>query len=313
MSPPFENPIKFGLGRGVSYNRCMLTYLQGIILGSLQGISELFPISSLGHSVILPRLLGWTVNQQDPIFLMFLVATHAATALVLLLFYWRDWVRIVRGVGRSLRDREIKATDADAKLGWLIVAATIPTGIVGLLLKDTIRQYLLTPQSAAAFLIANGVLLYGAEKLRRRVNAKNHSHQTEASDTRIAGLSWGQGIKVGLMQVLALVPGFSRTGSTIVGGLMTGLSHEDAVRFSFLLSTPIIGAAAVLELPALFTSGNQLAIQVSVVGALCSAVFAYLAVRFLTKYFSTERHSLMPFAMYCLVVGTTALILVSAG
>ena len=285
----------------------MLSYVQGIVLGALQGISELFPVSSLGHSVIIPQILGWNVNEQSPFFLMFLVATHFATALVLLFFFWNDWVRIVKGLLRSLRNREIKESDHDAKLGWLLIMGTIPTGILGLLFKDQIQKYFITAQSAAVFLMLNGLLLAGAEFLRHR--KKTEPLNIAGSDARIAKLSFWQGIKVGVLQILALIPGFSRTGSTIAGGLLTGLSHEDAVRFSFLLSTPIIGAAAALELPELFSSGNSTMIAVAFCGALASALFAYLSVKFLTTYFETENRTLVPFAVYCFLAGIAAMIL----
>ena len=289
------------------YNIGMLSYVQGIVLGALQGVSELFPISSLGHSVIIPQILGWNTNEQSPFFLMFLVATHFATALVLLVFFWKDWVRIVSGIFRSLRDREIGESDHDAKLGWLLVAGTIPTGILGLIFKDQIQKYFISAQSAAIFLMLNGILLAGAEFLRRR--KKKELSDIPRSDARIAKLSFSQGIKVGVMQILALIPGFSRTGSTIAGGLLTGLSHEDAVRFSFLLSTPIIGAAAALELPLLFFFGNTTAIAVSILGAVASALFAYLSVKFLTAYFAIENRTLAPFAAYCFLAGIAAMIL----
>src|SRR5438034_3747187 len=146
----------------------LISYTQAIILGLLQGFSELFPISSLGHSVILPKLLGWNIHQNDPYFLSFLVATHLATAIVLLIFFWRDWVRIIKGMGRSLRDRGIAEDDYDAKLGWLLVVGTIPAGILGLLLEHKLRDVFASAKSAAFFLALNGLLLYGAELLRRR-------------------------------------------------------------------------------------------------------------------------------------------------
>jgi undecaprenyl-diphosphatase len=285
----------------------MLSSLQGIVLGAVQGISELFPISSLGHSVVLPQILGWNTNEQSPFFLMFLVATHFATALVLLVFFWKDWVRIVKGLFRSIRGREINRSDCDAKLGWLLVVGTIPAGILGLLFKDQIQQYFISARSAAFFLILNGILLAGAEFLRRR--RKKEPSDVPQSDARIARLSFWQGIKVGTMQILALIPGFSRTGSAIAGGLLTGLSHEDSVRFSFLLATPIIGAAAVLELPQLLLSGNATAIGVSLVGALAAALFAYLSVKFLTAYFAIENRTLAPFAAYCFLAGVAAMVL----
>lgn len=274
----------------------MIDYTRAVILGLLQGVSELFPISSLGHSVILPRLLGWDLHQKDPFFLDFLVATHFATALVLLGFFWRDWVRIGSGLLRSLQQREIK--DADARLGWLLVAGTIPAGVLGLLLEHPIRSLLASPQLAAAFLVVNGALLFVAERLRRR--AKVSSTEAPDADHRIAKeIAWPQAIGVGTAQALALVPGISRTGSAMTGGLLAGLSHEDAARFSFLLATPIIGAAAVLKLPDL--RADHAPVGPTVVGAICAGITAYLAVRFLTRYFETK--TLMPFAVYCLAAG----------
>ena len=220
-------------------------------MGALQGVTELFPISSLGHSVILPSLLGWNIHQNDPYFITFLVATHLATALVLLAFFWRDWVRIIKGMGRSLRDRQIAPDDTDAKLGWLLVIGTIPAGLLGLLLEHKLRHVFASPQSASIFLALNGLLLFGAEALRRR------SVQVEADDdARIARqVGWLQAAGVGAVQALALIPGFSRSGATMGGGLLVGLTNKDAARFAFLLATPIIGAAAVLKLPEL--AGHQ--------------------------------------------------------
>ena len=156
-----------------------ISYFQGAVLGLLQGVSELFPISSLGHSVILPELLGWNIHQNAPYFLTFLVALHLATALVLLGFFWRDWVRIVKGLGRSLRDREI--TDPDARLGWLLVLGTIPAGILGLALQDYLRKLFASAEYASVFLALNGLMLFGAEALRRRAPAT-----AEDDDERIA-------------------------------------------------------------------------------------------------------------------------------
>lgn len=276
----------------------MLSYLQAIILGALQGITELFPISSLGHSVVFPQLFGWQIHQQDEFFLVFLVATHFATALVLLGFFRRDWFRIAKGIIRSIRVREIKATDTDAKLAWLLIVATVPAGILGLLFEQKIKTLLATPSLVALFLILNGILLFGGELLRRRNNRSKG--ESADSDTRISKLSWTQTIKVGLMQCLALIPGFSRTGSTITGGLIVGLTHEDAARFSFLLATPIIFAASFLKLPELVLNKAEFVIP-ALIGAVSSAIAAYLSVRFLTKYFKTN--TLTPFAIYCVAFG----------
>lgn len=283
----------------------MLSLFQGVILGLAQGISELFPISSLGHTVLLPGLFGWhNIDQNSEMFLEFLVATHLATALVLFVIYFKDWVRIVKGLLRSLVRREISDADPDAKLGWLLVVSTIPAGIIGLLLKNEITGWLLTPSSAAVFLALNGILLLVAERLRTRAvhGATAPIESTENNDARIAHrLSFWQATKVGLLQILALVPGFSRTGSTLAGSLMVGLSHEDSLRYSFLLATPIIGAAALLEIPPLLTSGNAALIQVSLAGAIAAALAAWFAVKFLTRYFKTN--TLTPFAIYCIAIG----------
>jgi undecaprenyl-diphosphatase len=276
----------------------LITYGQAIILGLLQGISELFPVSSLGHSVILPRLLGWHIRQNDSFFITFLVATHLATALVLLGFFWRDWVRIVKGLARSLREREIREDDADAKLGWLLVIGTIPAGILGLLLEHKLRSVFASAQSAAFFLMLNGVLLYGAELLRRRAP----EHEAGDPDARIAQrVGWRGAFAVGAAQAIALIPGFSRSGATMAGGLLVGLSNKDAARYSFLLATPIIGAAAALKLPELFGPQGNGVRGPALVGAICSGFTAYLAVRFLMRYFETNR--LTPFAIYCLIAG----------
>jgi undecaprenyl-diphosphatase len=279
-----------------------ISYFQAAMLGLLQGVSELFPVSSLGHSVILPRLVGWHIRQNDPFFITFLVATHLATAIVLLLFFWRDWVRIVKGLGRSLRDRQIAPDDTDAKLGWLLVVGTIPAGLLGLLLEHKLRSVFASAQSAAIFLCLNGLVLYGAELLRRRAPVA-----AEEDDTRIARtVSWRDAVFVGAAQALALIPGLSRSGATMGGGLLVGLSHKDAARFAFLLATPIIGAAAALKLPELAGPTGNGVRGPALVGALCSAVTAYLAVRFLMKYF--ERNTLMPFAIYCFLAGGAAAI-----
>jgi undecaprenyl-diphosphatase len=275
----------------------LISYPRAIVLGLLQGVTELFPISSLGHTVILPGLLGWHIHQSDPYFLDFLVATHLATAIVLLLFFWRDWVRILQGLGRSLRDRGIGEEDTDAKLGWLLVVGTIPAGLLGLLLQDTLRKAFASPQIAAGFLIANGVLLFGAEMLRRRA-----PKTAQDDDVRIAHtVSFRDATVIGTIQSLALIPGFSRSGASMGGGLFVGLSHKDAARYAFLLATPLIGAAALLKLPELFGHAGDGVRGQALVASLCSALTAFLAVKFLMRYFETK--TLTPFAVYCLAAG----------
>ena len=274
-----------------------ISYWQAIVLGIVQGVTELFPVSSLGTSVVLPGLLGWDIHQNDPYFLTFLVATHLATALVLLLFFWRDWVRILKGLGRSLRDRGIGEDDTDAKLGWLLVVGTIPAGVLGLLLEHPLRSLFASAQSAAFFLILNGFMLLGAEALRRRAPVTD-----DDDDRRIARLvSFPNAFLVGAAQALALIPGFSRSGATLGGGLVVGLSHKDAARFSFLLATPIIGAAALLKLPELLGSSGDGVRGQALVASLCAAGAAFLSVRFLMRYYETR--TLIPFAVWCLAFG----------
>ncbi len=278
-----------------------ITYFQAIVLGLLQGFSELFPISSLGHSVILPQLLGWNIHQNDEYFITFLIATHLATAIVLFIFFFRDWMRIFAGMWRSLVDRQIAPENHDAKLGWLLVVGTVPAGLLGLLFQDSLRTVFASAQSAAFFLMLNGVMLYGAERLRRRAPVVETSDPL-ASDERISGeTSYRDAIGIGAAQAIALIPGFSRSGASMAGGLLTGLSNEDAARFSFLLATPIIGAAALLKLPDLFGATGDGVRGQALAASLCSALTAWFSVRFLVKYFETNR--LTPFAIYCFVAG----------
>jgi undecaprenyl-diphosphatase len=286
-----------------------ISYIQAIVLGLLQGVAEPFPISSLGHAVILPRLLGWDIHQNDDYFLTFLVATHLATALVLLGIFFEDWRRIAAGLLRSLRAREIAPDDADARLGWLLVVGTIPAGILGLLLEHPLRSLFASAPSAAAFLIVNGVLLLAFERLRRR--APTPADRVGDGDERIARLTWRQAIAVGTSQATALIPGISRSGVTMGGGLLVGLSNEDAARYAFLLATPIIGAAALLKLPDLFGVKGDGVRGPALVGALCAAVTTYLAVRFLLRYFETNR--LTPFGIYCIAAGVMCTVVFAFG
>jgi undecaprenyl-diphosphatase len=273
-----------------------MNYFQAIIFGALQGVTELFPISSLGHSVMLPRLLGWSIDQHDPFFLNFLVATHAATAIVLFVYFWTDWKSIILGLIRFTQTRTIKSTDTYTKLGLLLILGTIPAGILGLLFEHTLKDLFASPQIVAFVLILNGIMLWKADML-----ARNKKSETQTgSDTRIATLSWKNALKVGLFQCIALIPGFSRTGATITGGLLTDLSHEDAARFSFLLATPIIGAAALLKFPKLLHESNEM-LFVTAVGAVSAGICAYFSVKYLTKYFETK--TLRAFAFYCIGVG----------
>lgn len=289
-----------------------LTYTQAIVIGALQGVTELFPVSSLGHSVLVPAWIGgsWQnlVTQGDSDtgtpYLAFVVGLHVATALALLVFYWRDWVAIIAGLITSVRTRKIE-TSAQ-RLGWLIVVATIPVGLLGLLLEHSLRTLFAKPSAAAVFLFINGLLLAGAEVLRRRQVAQAANAHTAQSPKQIADLSYVDAGTIGAAQSLALLAGISRSGVAMVGGLLRGLDHEDSAKFAFLLATPVILAAGVLKLPTLAgPQGDGILGQV-LVGSLVAAVAAYLAVRFLTKYFHTR--TLIPFAVYCLLAGAVSMV-----
>jgi undecaprenyl-diphosphatase len=280
-----------------------MTYVEAIVIGLLQGVTELFPVSSLGHSVLIPALVGgrWardlSVSAPESPYLAFIVGLHVATALALLAFYWRDWLRILGGFYTSVRYRRISTVDE--RLAWMLVLATIPVGITGLLLEHTFRTVLGKPIPAACFLIVNGFILYGAERLRRRAQTY--------SDSELTKESFASTTLIGSAQILALLPGISRSGVTMAAGLLKGLSHEDAAKFSFLLATPVILAAGLLKIPSdLFGPlGDGVRGQV-LAGSIASGVAAYLAVKFLTKYFETR--TLVPFAIYCLVAGTGSLL-----
>jgi undecaprenyl-diphosphatase len=277
-----------------------ISYFQAVVLGLLQGFAELFPISSLGHSVILPRLLGWNIHQDDKYFIAFLVATHLATAIVLLVFFGRDWIRILTGMWRSLVERDISPENPEARLGWLVVVATIPAGILGLLLQDKLQSVFASARSAAFFLILNGFMLYGAELLRRRAPGVPEGDSDD--DVRIVKrVGWREALGVGAAQAIALIPGFSRSGASMGGSLLAGLSNEDAARFAFLLATPVIGAAALLKIPVLLGPDGNGVRGPAIAASLCAAVTAYLSVRFLMRYFETNR--LTPFAIYCVIAG----------
>lgn len=290
----------------------MLTYLQAIILGVIQGVTELFPISSLGHSVILPQLFGWrdvvaAQSASESYFLAFLVGLHVATALALLFFYRATWARIVRGTIVSIRTRRIETPEQ--RLGWLLVVATIPAGLVGLLLEHALRVVFAKPLAAAAFLVVNGLVLLFGEWVRRRagVRARVGTHaNTGVGDRHLDTLEFGEAGAIGVAQVLALLAGISRSGITMVAGLARGLDHEDAARFSFLLATPIILAAGLYKLPDLLgPNGDGVRLQI-LAGSVAAGIAAYLSVRFLTRYF--VRRTLTPFALYCLVIGMLAIV-----
>jgi len=283
-----------------------ISYLQALILGALQGLSEPFPISSLGHAVLLPKLLGWDIHQNDDYFLTFLVATHCATALVLFLFFLDDWKRIWFGFVRSVKGRSTPR-DLDARLAWVIIIGTIPAGILGLALEHKLRSLFASPTSAAIFLTINGLLLLAVERFRRRPPRPGDGEGD--GDERIAKLGFRQALGIGAAQALALIPGISRSGVTMGGGLLAGLSNEDAARYAFLLATPVIAAAGLLKLPELFGSAGDGVRGQALVGAIAAAITTWAAVKFLLKYFETSR--LTPFGYYCVGAGIFCLIVFS--
>jgi undecaprenyl-diphosphatase len=299
-----------------------VSYLQAIVIALVQGVTELFPVSSLGHSVLVPAWLGgsWQTlvtqssqaSSESSFYLAYIVALHCATALALLWFFRLDWIRIVRGfvhsAARSLRERKFSAEDSDERLAWLIVVATVPVGLTGLALEHVFRTIFAKPLAAAVFLTINGLILLAGERIRVRepVLAGSVGRSAVVSDRRVARLSYRDAVAVGLLQISALLPGISRSGVTMVGGLWRGLDHEDAARFAFLLATPVILAAGLLKLPSLFgPAGDDIHGQV-IVGSVLCGLTAYVSVRYLVRYFETR--TLRPFAIYCLVAGIASVV-----
>jgi undecaprenyl-diphosphatase len=320
-----------------------LTYFQAVVIGLIQGITELFPVSSLGHNVLIPALLGpsWVNNMnvgaQESPYLAIVVGLHVATAIGITVYFWRDWVRIIGGFFSSLLHREVR-TD-DQKLAWMIIVATIPVGITGVLFEHEFRVFFGVPTRAAIFLIVNGVILYLGEKFRprrsreadaqvlvqeeepalvsagrpaaahaagQRAIRQQETAEAIRADHRLASETFGQALIIGSAQILALLAGISRDGVTIVAGMFRGLPRIDAARFAFLLATPVILAAGVLKIPDLLGPLAKGIRPQILVASLVAGVAAYLSVRFLMKYFQTR--TLTPFAIYCAVFGLGSLI-----
>jgi undecaprenyl-diphosphatase len=290
-----------------------MNFFQAIVLGLIQGVTELFPVSSLGHSVILPAFFGWTdiVAAQDAsesYFLAFLVGLHVATALALAWYFRADWRRIIGALLDSVIRRTIDTSDA--RLGWLLVVATIPAGLLGLIFEHQLRVVFAKPFLAGILLFINGLILLAGERLRRRsaqASVRPLRLGPPVRDTGREGrreldtLEFREAGAIGVAQVFALLAGISRSGITMVAGLLRGLDHEDAARFSFLLATPIILAAGVYKLPDLL-GPNGAGVQGQVLaGSIAAALAAYVSVRFLSRYFTTR--TLTPFAIYCLIAG----------
>jgi undecaprenyl-diphosphatase len=290
-----------------------MSYLQAIVIGIMQGVTELFPISSLGHSVLLPAFLGWdnitgAQSADESFYLAFLVGLHVATATALLIYFRETWRKIALGFVETLRRRKIETPDE--RLAWLLIVATIPVGLVGLLFEHPLRVVFAKPVAAGAFLIVNGAILFLGERLRIRrteqVSILAAQGATTTPDRRLDTMQLSEAGSIGIAQVLSLFAGISRSGVTMVAGLIDGLDHEDAARFSFLLATPIIFAAGLYKIPDLLgPNGDGVRGQV-LVGSVCAGLAAYVAVRFLMRWFETR--TLTPFAIYSVVVGTIALV-----
>ena len=310
-----------------------VTYLEAVVIGLVQGVAELFPISSLGHAVLIPALIGgsWatTLNMTAPDspYLALVVALHVATALALLVFFWRDWVRVIKGFISSVKFKRIETPYE--RLAWLLIAGTIPVGLAGLVLDKLLREHLGKPIYAGAFLALNGVLLYTVEKMRSGEKKKASSSGSRrkgaagpadgkkitpeydknglllpdsiASDVRLSRLSFKTGALLGSAQILGLFPGLSRSGSSISLGLFKGLHHEDAARFAFLLATPVILLAGLYKMPELLEPQNSGVIKPAIVGSVVAFTASLISVRYLVRYFETR--TLTPFAVYCFVVG----------
>lgn len=317
-----------------------LSYLQAAVIGLIQGVTELFPVSSLGHSVLVPALIGgsWkhlvtqssTQHSEQSPYLAFIVALHVATALALLTFYWRDWVKIITGFFVTLRTRRVETPEQ--RLAWLLVIATIPAGATGLAFEHLFRTLFAKPLAAAVFLVLNGIILLAGERVRRRsperaklrVNVAAGARLNETTAQRAGGvqsdpesahdadavlaetLTVRESGAIGVAQVLALLAGISRAGITMVAGLFTGLDHESSARFAFLLATPIILAAGLLKLPTLAGPAGDGIRGPVVLGAIVTAVAAYLSVRFLTRWFRTR--TLTPFGVYCVLFGAACIV-----
>jgi undecaprenyl-diphosphatase len=279
-----------------------MSIFQVLVLALLQGVTELFPVSSLGHSVIIPSLFHWNFSQSDPTFLPFLVLLHVGTATALIIYFWRDWVGIVRAVVGSAVAGRLKGTP-DERLGWRLILGTIPVGIVGTVFQKQVQALFANPKAAAAFLIVNGVILFTGERLRRR------AIMGEEGRTPLDRVKVQTAVGIGSAQILALLPGISRSGSSMVAGLFANLTHEAAARFSFLLATPVILGAGVLKIPDLFTAAGRPHLPAYLLGGVVAGIAAYVSVAYLMRYFRVGR--LDPFAIYCAAFGILSLILLS--
>ncbi len=282
-----------------------LTLLQAVLLGLLQGFSELFPISSLGHIILIKALLHWHFNSQNKNFLSFVVALHLATAAALLLYFWKEWKKVILAYLGSAK-RMTFVYDQDSKFAWLLVAGTLVVGLVGLVFQKKFRLFFDNPHYlwlVAVFLILNGGVMLAGDILKRKAERQARETQQKKAEE----LSFKAATLVGASQTLALFPGISRSGVAIVGGILAGLSYEEACRFAFMLATPVIAAAGLLKLPALFKPEARDILHLTIPAAIAAGITAYVSTRFLMKYFETRR--LLPFAIYCVAAGTVSLVI----
>lgn len=289
-----------------------MSFWQALFMGLLQGATELFPVSSLGHAVLLPSLLHWSFKQSDPSFVPFLVLLHLGTASALLVLYRAQWVDLIAGFVRAaIRGRITNPTE---RLSMLLMVGTLPAAVLGVFLENRIKSLFASAYVAATFLIVNGLLMLGFELLRRRAEHRaalaNVTHEElEERFADASQISFRAALIVGACQALAFIPGISRSGVTIGGGLLAGLRHEEAARFSFLLATPVILAAGLVEVPLLFSSGVPVAEYL--LGAVLAGIAAYASARFLLRYFRSGR--LDPYGWYCIAAGLLSLALLHFG
>lgn len=270
-----------------------------ILLAILQGVTELFPISSLGHSVLIPALLHWPIDRDAPWFLPYIVVLHLGTAAALFIYFWRDWRDLFGGLWVARGG----AGNPEARLFWLLVCGTVPAALLGLVLEHKVRQLFGGFTVAAVFLMLNGLVLIVGDRFKQKQAAQ-----------ALESMGWSKAFLIGCAQALALIPGMSRSGVTLVAGLMGGLDYAASARFSFLLATPIIAAAGLLEVPKLLHQHATLPPglpAVIVLGGVLAGIFAWLSAWFLMRWFKTrEVTALRPFGIYCLLAGAIALCVV---
>jgi undecaprenyl-diphosphatase len=275
-------------------------------LALLQGVAELFPVSSLGHTIIVPGLFGNAALSRSDTFLPIVVLMHLGTAIALLTFFWRDWLALIRAFFKTAFARRLDA-DPQGKTIWLVIVATIPAGLLGLIFEKKISEIFFEtrwPILPAAFLCLNGAVLLAGEYARRRSEPKlaDRAKQEQAFKT-VEQLTFPQALFVGVAQAAALLPGISRSGITMVAGMQARLSHEESARFAFLLATPIIAAAALKETPKLIHAGSG-TLELALIGGVVAGLAAFASVKWLMRYFEVGR--LTPFAFYCLFAGLGA-------